>query len=309
MNAKDKRRKGLSPGRVIVPLVTLVILFALWRTGQKWTIIPVGLALLLGYVVLPRVRRARVERFHRKALMLLATGKAAEIPELVKRSIFLQLVGPRSALDAKLGLAYLQIGRYDFAMRYLSEAIGDATLEERAPLEIGLAKALFVMGEFERAESMATAVQKRGIRLSEMMCILARSRLVTSQSTGSVKRTVEALIEDAETLSPSEDVRWMIELIRAEVALRSGSSLPVVGVDGQPRDDFLKSWMYLVQGRIWEREGKLDKAKSSFQKAAKFGKKTFVELELESLGTSAAKEKPGGAPGASSNKKKRRKRR
>ena len=305
MNSAETRRKKLTPARIVITLVSLGVLFGLWRTGQKWVVVPVGLVLLTGYVLLPRLRASRVRRFHKQALALLAKGQADEVPGLVKRNLFLQLVGPRSALDAKLGLAYLQTGRYDYAVRYLREAISHVAREERLPLEIGLAKAHFVTGDFENAEEMALGVEQKGTRLAEMMCIVARSRLLANKM-----ESARTLLKEAEGFSPSPDVKWMIELVRTELALKAGSALPKLAADSEPTEAFLKGWRHAVRGRICERDGRRDRAEEHYRQALRLGSNTFIELEIgEYRETEEKRPKNQGAGSSTSPRKKRRKRR
>ena len=81
--------------------------------------LPIIAFLLIYYFAIPRIVASRTARFHREALKLLSTGRASDIPNLVRRSFILQLLGPRGPLDAKLAMAYSAIGDFQKALPWL----------------------------------------------------------------------------------------------------------------------------------------------------------------------------------------------
>ncbi len=208
----------LTVSRALVPLVSLGLIFLFWQSGYKWVAIPVLALLLLYYFALPKLVQTRLKRFRREAIGLLTSNKAQEVPGLVRRNIVLQLFGPQGPLDAQLGLAYVHSGDYARAIPCLESAVRHALPEEQITLRMGLAKALFMTGNLERAELEGSAVLKQGTRLPELLAIVARSRIGLGR--GDEKTT--AYLDEASELSPSDDVKSMIDLGYEEAQRRKG---------------------------------------------------------------------------------------
>ncbi len=285
------------------------LLFFLWRFNIKWPTVPIVLFLIVFYFILPKLVRRRLEKFNRKAIMLLTGGKAVEVRKLITRSIFLQLFGPSGPMDAKLGLAYVQCGEFDLAVGCFDSAIPGASPPERSALQAGLVKSLFVIGDLARAEAEGRALL-RVTRLPELLAIVARARLGLGKNDDETRR----LLDEAESLNPSSDVSLMIALTRIESALDSGrkpGEIPQTADSGQP---FLRAWIHLARGRLREHRDDKEKSQKSFLKAFELMPDSFIANDAEkhiehSLETG---EKHSNAPSAGRDpaiKRKRRKRR
>ncbi|MCP4680509.1 MAG: hypothetical protein GY854_34505 [Deltaproteobacteria bacterium] len=271
--AKAKPKARFSLTGMLVPLVSLGVLFVCWRQDLKWMTIPVVVFLAFYYLILPRLVRARLVKFHRDALKLLTTGHAKEVPRLVRRNIILQLFGPRGPLDAKLGLAYAASEEFARAIPCFESGIQSATPEEKPALQVGLAKALFVSGELARAETEGRAVFDRGIRLPELLVVVARSRV----GLGKNDDTTRAMLNDAEQLSPDPDVQLMVDLTRIEMRLATGRKPGEIpqGADSSTR--FIRAWIHLVRGLLRDRRGSRETARESYSKATQLGGGSFVK--------------------------------
>jgi tetratricopeptide (TPR) repeat protein len=260
MSSVTSTRKPFPIGKVIVPIITIGILIVLWRLNLKWATIPMIFFILFYFLLLPKIIRSRTEKFNRKALMLLTSGKATELPGLVKRSIVLQLFGPRGPLDAKLALAYEQVA-----------------------LQTGLAKALFAAGDLAKAEAEARSIVRNVTRLPELLVIIARSRVGLNKLDDETRR----LLDEAETLSPSQDVVLMITLTRIELALLSGRKPGELPEKADAASKLIRSWIHLVRGQLREHRGDEEKASQSYTKAKSVLPKSFVskaaEIGLERL--------------------------
>ncbi len=275
--SKRPIRGGVSLTRILVPLVSLGVLFLCWRLDLKWVTAPVILFLIVYYFVLPKLVRARLERFHRETLKLLTTNRAADVPRLARRNVFLQLFGPRGPLDAKLGLAYAATGEFAKALPCFESAIPGASDEEKPALQAGLCKAFFVCGEFGRAEAEGKKLINQGTRLPELLAAVARSRLGLGRNDDDTRQ----LLEDAERLSPSADVRLMIDLTRIEMAMDSGRKPREIPADADSSQPYLRGWIHLVRGRIREQRGDSEGAGESYIKAIKTAPGTFVMIAAQ----------------------------
>lgn len=273
---QTQRKARISPAKIVIPLVTLGILFILWRYHIKWPTVPIIAFLIAFYFILPKLVRRRLDKFNRKAILLLTGGKAAEVRKLVTRSIFLQLFGPSGPLEAKLGLAYAQCGEHEQAVGCFENAIPGASPSERPALQAGLVKSLFVIGDLARAEAEGYSVL-RLTRLPETLAIVARARVGLGKNDDETRR----LLDEAETLNPSPDIALMIALTRIESALESGrkpGDIPQSADSGQP---FVRAWIHLVRGRLREHRGDTEKSRKSFMKAFDLMPRGFVGNEAE----------------------------
>ncbi len=270
--AKAKQKARFSLTGMLVPLVSLGVLFVCWRRDLKWMTIPVVVFLVFYYLVLPRLVRTRLAGFHREALKLLTTGHAEEVPRLVRRNILLQLFGPRGPLDAKLGLAYAASGEFTRAIPCFENGILSATPEEKPALQVGMAKALFVTGELARAETEGRTVFDLGTRLPELLVVVARSRV----GLGKNDDTTRGMLDEAEQLSPDADVQLMVDLTRIEMRLATGRKPGEIpqGADSSTR--FIRAWIHLVRGLIRDRKGSREKACESYSTATQLGSGSFV---------------------------------
>jgi tetratricopeptide (TPR) repeat protein len=278
----DWGRFQLTAGKVVAPLVTVALLIVFWRLNQKWIIAPAAVFLLFYYLFLPRLVRARARRFHRDALRLLTSGKAAEVPGLAKRNLLLQLFGPSAPIDAKLGLAYAQLGEWASALPCLDNATPDAPPAEKPALRSALIKALVATGDPARAEAEALALVQSGTRLPETLALAARARI----GLGKVDHRTTALLDEAASLDPPDDVRLMIDLTRIEAGLATGRKTDDIpeGADSEQR--LLRVWIQLVRGRLREKRGNAEGAVESYARAVKEGKPErcwFADLAHERL--------------------------
>jgi len=294
---------------VLPSVVTLALLVVFWRLGQKWLAAPVIVFLILYYVFVPSLVRKRSERFHREALRLLSTGRAAEVPGLARRNLLLQLFGSSGPVDAKLGLAYSQMGRYRMAVPPLESAIPTASETERPALRAGLVKALLVTGDLGRAEAEGRRLLSSGLHLPETLAAVARARV----GQGKCDDETWFLLEEAEELSPSDDVALMIDLTRIEMRIRTNRSpgeVPEGAISDQP---FLRAWVHLVRGRLKERGDDPEGAVADYREAAAQGAEDshFAALAQERLERLATGPDSDGASGEvdPAIKRKRRKRR
>ncbi len=272
--SKRSAKSGISLTRVLIPIVSLGILFLCWRLDLKWVTAPVVLFLIIYYFVLPKLVRARLGRFHREALKLLTTNRAADVPRLARRNVFLQLFGPRGPLDAKLGLAYAATGEFAKAVSCFESAIPGASDEEKPALRAGLCKALFVCGEFGHAEAEGKKLINQGTRLPELLAAVARSRLGLGRNDDDARQ----LLNDAERLSPSADVRLMVDLTRIEMALDSGRKPREIPADADSIQPYLRGWIHLVRGGIRAHRGDAAGTRECYSKAIKTAPGTFVSI-------------------------------
>ena len=254
--------------------------------------------ILFYFLFLPRIVRSRTEKFNRKALLLLTSGQARALPGLVKRSILLQLFGPRGPLDAKLALAYVQCEEYRAAIPCFESGIPTAPPTEQVALQTGLAKALFAAGEFRRAEAEAEAIAKNVTRLPELLVITARSRVAL----GKLDDETSKLLDEAEKLSPSDDVSLMITLTRIEFALLTGRKTSDLPEKSDSSYKLMRAWIHLVRGQLREHRKDKDKAIKSYSKAmdtlpGSFASK-LADRRLRSLSSAGeqASESGGGKP-------------
>ncbi|MCP4606858.1 MAG: hypothetical protein GY847_41180 [Proteobacteria bacterium] len=255
-----------------MPLVSIVFLFVCWRLGLKWLTVPIILFLIFYYFIGPKLIRVRTEQFHKEALKLLTTDRATEVVRLVRRSILLQLLGPRGPLDAKLGLAYTASGDFVKAVPCLESAIPTAATEEKTALQIGLVKALFVSGELARAEVQGRTVLDKGIELPELLATVARCRV----GLGKNDDMTRDFLNKAEHLSPSPDVQTMIDLTRIEMALATGRKPGQIPQEADSSQKFVRAWIHLVRGLLRDHRGDSDAANESYSHAVQISGGGFV---------------------------------
>lgn len=270
--SKAKRRIVFPLSKLIVPLFALVVFLFFWRMGRWWIVVPVVGFLAFYYMVFPRLVRFFEDRFDRNALVMLTTGRAAEIPGLCRKNIFLQLFGKRNRLDAKLGLAYAQTGDFTLAIPCFQHALTVVPEEELPVIQSGLAKALMVHGDFPRAEIQGMRVLDWGIRLPELMVVVARCRV----GLGRIDQGTEKLLAEAEHLSPNEDVALMIALTRIEAALATGRKPGLIPEGADSPQRFLRAWIHMVRGLLRERAGKGEEAAKSFSMALGLCDERFI---------------------------------
>jgi tetratricopeptide (TPR) repeat protein len=310
--SKPNPKRRLSVGGIVAPLITLGLLFFFWRAGHKWMTIPVIVFLILYFVALPRLLRSREEKFHRQALRFLSLGQAAEVPRLARRNLLLQLFGRSAPIDAKLGLAYSQVGEYAKAVPCLDNAIPEALPTEKPALQAALAKALLITGDPARAEVESRGVIDGSTQLPEQFVIAARARV----GLGKLDDRTASYLSQAERLSPSPDVQLMIDLTRLELALAGGRKVGELpeGADSEQR--FLRVWIHLVRGTLRQHRGDRDGALESYARAVKEGKEErcwFANLayeRMERLGKQGGRKQPADdAPRDPAVQRKRKKRR
>ena len=269
MSDKENYEKvRISTGGIISPLIILALLIVFWRLGQKWIVAPVIVFLLFYYLVLPKIVRSKAKKFHREALQLLATGKSAAVPDLAKKQLLLQLFGPTGPIDAKLGLAYSQIGDHEQAVNCLLNALPGAPESERPALQAALTKALFVSGDLARAQAEGRALLRSGLELPEIMVLVARSRVGLNK----VDTDTFDYLDRAESSSPSDDVQLMIDLTRIEAALATGRKPRDVPDGADSTQQFMRVWIHLVRGFLREKRGDPEAATRSYAKAVREGK-------------------------------------
>jgi len=260
---KAARSRRLTTLGLAVPVVSFVALLAAWYYDKKWLMLPIAALAIAVYVVLPRLVRAREERFHRQALRLLATGKAAMVPELARRQLVLQLFGTSGPIDAILGLAYSQSERWPSAASHLAPAAAVTAGPQLATLRANLTKALFATGDLARAKDEGMSLLETGLKLPETLVLVARSFV----GLGTVNDRVDALLDEAESRSPSDDVRTMIGLTRIEAQLATGSRVSSLDESADSGQRLVRCWIHFVRGRLREHRGDVDGAAASYGKA------------------------------------------
>ena len=279
--------------RFILPLVSIGLLVILWRWDLKWGTVPVIVFLIFYYGVLPKISRSMTARFNRKALLLLTGGKAAEVPKLVRRSFFFQLIAPKGVLDAKTSLAYLACEQFPSALRSFENAVPYAEPAERTALAAGMTKALWATGDFAAAEAEGRELIRYVTRLPETLVVTARSRLGLGKNDDETRR----LLDEAESLSPSEDIRLMVQLTRIECALDAGRKTPELPEGADSSSKLVRSWIHLVRGLLRENRGDTQKATQSFEKARTVLPGTFIaRAATEHLMTLQSAEQSDKAP-------------
>ncbi|MBN2716279.1 MAG: hypothetical protein JXX14_10520 [Deltaproteobacteria bacterium] len=262
-------KKKMSLTGLVAQLVTIGLLFIFWRLGQKWVVIPAAAILIFLFFFLPKAIGKLEQRFHKKALMMLSTGKAADVPPYAARQVLLSLFGASAPVDAKLGLALVQLGRFDEAVDCLAHAIPFAPTAELPGLQSAYVKSLLITGDAARAEAEGRSILKNGsVRLPEVLILTARARLGL-EKTGP---ETAALLEEAESHVTSGDVELMRLLTQIEFQLvhrRKPSDLPNDADSTQP---FMRVWIHLVRGKLREHRGKIKEALASYSKAVQQGK-------------------------------------
>ncbi len=267
----DQQRIPLSTAGLIAPVITLGLLFLFWRLGQKWLAIPVVVAIALYYLLLPRLLRSRLSRFHKESLVMISSGRAAEVPALARRSVFLQLFAPSAPIDAKIGLALTQIGEHARALSHLEKGLTAASASERPALQAALVKSLFVTGDPARTETEALAMLDTGPRLSEVLVAAARARVGLSR----LDDRTRSLVDEAERTASSDDVRLMARLTRIEFDLLSGRKAGDIPEGADSTQRFLRAWIHLVRGDLRRHRGDVEGAAESYGRAAREGREQF----------------------------------
>jgi tetratricopeptide (TPR) repeat protein len=271
-SSRSEIKKERTLAKAVIPLMTLGLLAVFWRYNLKWMTLPVIAFLIFYYAILPKIVRSQVEKFHRKAIMLLTTGKAKEVPELVKQSIWLQLFAPSGSIDAKLGLAYVQCDAYDLALACFENAIPSAPTAEQPALQTGLVKALLVTGDLARAEAEGRAILDKVTRLPEVLALVARARV----GLGKIDDETNKLLDEAAELSRTDDISLMISLTKIEIAIATGRKSGALPEGADSKQLFLRAWIHLVRGLLRYKKGDEDKAKTSFEKATRLLPSSFV---------------------------------
>jgi tetratricopeptide (TPR) repeat protein len=236
--------------------------------GQKWVVVPAVILLMFFFFFLPGIISKLEDRFHKKALMLLSTGRAKEVLELARKQILLSVFGDSAPVDAKIGLAYAQTGEFQLAAQYLETAIPHAPQAEKTALQAAFIKSLFVIGEPARAEAEAhKLLETGGPRLPEILIIYARCRLAV----GKRDERTKAALDEAAALSLNNDTALMLALANIEYNMAIGKKALDVPGDADSPQRFLRVWKHMVTGRQREQRGKSDDAVLAYKKAVKEG--------------------------------------
>jgi hypothetical protein len=263
--ANPARPRRLTTWGIILPVASLAALLAAWHFDHLGLMIPIAVAAILAYALLPRLVRAREARFQKEALRLLATGRAAAVPELARRQLVLQLFGASGPVDAVLGLAHAQAERWPDAAAHLEPAVAAAAPAELPALRANLTKALFAIGDLARAREEGTALLETGPRLPETLALVARAAV----GLGAADARVAALLDEAEAGAPSADVRTMIALTRVEAQLVAGRRAPELPESADSGQRLVRAWIHFARGRLRERRGDADGAAASYAKSAR----------------------------------------
>src|SRR4030042_851550 len=112
-------------------------------------------------------------------------------------------------------------------------------------LGANLTRALFAIGELDRAKDEGMRLIETGLRLPETLVLVARAFV----GLGRANDLAESLLDEAESLSPSEDVRTMIELTRIEARLATGRRVPPLAENADSGQRFGRAWIHFVRGR------------------------------------------------------------
>ena len=96
----------------------------------------------------------------------------------------------------------------------MENAIYEVPPGERTPLQVALAKAFFSTGDLPRAEQTGCEVLNQGTRLAELLAIVATCRIGQGKADHETKR----YLEEALQLSPTSDVKSMIDTAYAEMS-------------------------------------------------------------------------------------------
>ncbi len=270
-----KRKTSIS--KLVLPLITLGILAILCRYNLKWGTLPIIVILLFYYFVMPKISKAVTDRFSRRAIMLLTGGKVSELIDLIKRGFFYQLFVPKEVLDSKAALAYLECELFSEALQCLERAIPYSDSRELTTLQIGLVKALFATGDFKRAELEGKNLIRNVVKLPELLAFTAGAGIALGKSDDETMR----MLDEAEKLSPCDDVKLMIMLSRIEAALLQGRKLPDLENSADSSRKFLRAWIHLVRGKLREHRGDSEKAVQSFEKAIAALPNCFVAAEAK----------------------------
>jgi tetratricopeptide (TPR) repeat protein len=263
--------------KIIISPICLVLIYLLWKHNYTLGAVPIIGFLIFYYTMLPGIARTAARQFNRQSILLLTRGRAAEVPALVKKSFFFRLTAPIGLIDSKLALAYLALEQYEAALACFEKALPYADVAERPTLMLGWVKSLFATGDLRRAEAEGQNIIDRFTKLPELLAIVARSRLGLGKNDDGTKR----MLDEAETLSPGDDVRLMIELTRIESAAAAGRKIPSLDDDADSNRKLVRAWIHLVRGILREKKGDLKKARQSFEKAKTEMPCGFVASEAE----------------------------
>ncbi|MBN2803508.1 MAG: hypothetical protein JXR91_10460 [Deltaproteobacteria bacterium] len=265
----DNYKKKLSFSNVTAQIITIGLLFLFWQMGQKWVVVPASIILIFLLFFMPKIVARSEIRFHKKALKLLSTGKAAEVLGLARKQIILSVFGDSAPVDAKMGLAYAQIGNFYEASQYLENAIASAPQSELIVLKTAYIKSLFVTGEPAKAEKESKSIMDSfGIRLPEILIIRARARLASGRRDEETK----GFLDEAAQMSMSKDEELMLKLTQIEFNMSIGKKAEDVPFDADSTQLFLRVWKNMVLGIQRERKGDIEKALSAYVKAEKEGR-------------------------------------
>lgn len=280
-----KQKSPLTLNRILPPLLSLGLLFVFWRLNLKVMAVPIMLFVTFYYFVLPGMVRKKKEKFHRDALLLLTSGRAREVPALVRKNLLLQLTNQKAVIDAKLALAYVQLDQFGKAISGFERAIPEAPPTERLALEIGLVKALFATGEMARVRGVGNRVLEQTEGISELLVMVARARLAL----GETDEETRSLLARAEKLPGSADVDLMISLTRIELALKRNTKPPEIPEAADSKQAFLRAWLHFVRGSLQKKRGDIEKSNRSFTFASKQrGAGYFGDLARMELGEKAS---------------------
>ena len=225
---------------------------------------------------------------------------------MARRELLLQLFAPGGALDAKLALAYAETGEHGRAIGHFQRALEIAPPTERPALETGLVKCYFVTGDLAKADSRGTTLLDRMTRLPELLVIVARSRM----GRGKQDDRTRALLDEAERLSPNDDVSLMLTLSRIELSLATGRKAPALPEGADSKLAFVRAWIHLVRGLLRAKRGDDEKALRSFEKADAAAPTTFAAAAArERLATASVTATEEGQPPGELDPQMRRKRR
>jgi len=166
----------------------------------------------------------------------------------------------------------VRAGDFAGAVPRLERALPAAPTHERPVLQANLARALFVTGDFFRAEAVGRDMLDDGTRMPEVLAIVARSRVALRR----IDDETAALLDEAEGLAPSPDARLMIDLARIEAALATGRRPGEIPEGADSRQAWLRAWIHLVRGALRADRRDREAAVESFRRAVKEGGETMA---------------------------------
>jgi tetratricopeptide (TPR) repeat protein len=259
-------RRRIPAASIALQLVTVIALFALWQTGYRWAVAPALVVLGFLLFALPIIVAKHEARFQHRALVLLSSGRAEELIRFARRQFLLSTFGASAPVDARLGLAYTQLGQYAPAKESLAAAIPFAPPAELPTLQAALVRALFVIGDPDGAEREGLRMlDGGGPRLPEVMVMIARARLGLKKK----GQLSFELLDEADRMSVKGDVELMRTLTRIEHDIAYGHRPADVPDGADSAQAWLRSWTHFVRGRLRESRGHADDALQSYAKAAR----------------------------------------